>query len=53
MVDLAGGRQTVSRVNFSAMLRPAAEDDNDSLSGSRFTALRKFAIEYASQKRDR
>ena len=45
VVDLAGGRQTVRRVNVSAMLRPAAEDDNDSLSGSRFTALRKFAIE--------
>jgi hypothetical protein len=49
VVDLAGGRQTVSRVHVSAMLRPAAEDDNDSLAGSRFTALRKFAIEVCSR----
>jgi hypothetical protein len=44
-IDLAGGRQLVTRVHVSAMLRPAKENDNDSLSGSRFTALRKFAIE--------
>jgi extracellular elastinolytic metalloproteinase len=45
VVDLAGGRQTVSRVQVSAMLRPAGEDASDPDSGSRFTALRKFAIE--------
>ena len=45
VVDLAGGRQVVRRVNVSAMLRPAGEDPSDPDSGSRFTALRKFAIE--------
>ncbi|HEU4513521.1 MAG TPA: M36 family metallopeptidase [Nocardioidaceae bacterium] len=45
VVDLAGGRQVVRRVNVSAMLRPAGEDASDPDSGSRFTALRKFAIE--------
>lgn len=58
-VDLAGGRHTVRRVNVSAMLNPsppdgsevpllaaeAAEADEDPDSGSRFTALRKFALE--------
>ena len=55
-VDLAGKKaRTIRRVGVSALLRPApaqptdvplladAEDDPDS--GSRFTALRKFAIE--------
>ena len=60
-IKLAGtGVQTVHRVNVSAMLRPApasatdvplivgkaAADDPDS--GSRFTALRKFAIDVCS-----
>ncbi|HSE08541.1 MAG TPA: M36 family metallopeptidase [Nocardioidaceae bacterium] len=44
-VDLAGRRRLVTRVNVSAMLRPAGEDASDPDSGSRFTALRKFAIE--------
>ena len=51
-VDLAGDTQTVRRVNVSAYLTPApatdepvplAQDDPDS--GSRFTALRQFALE--------
>jgi hypothetical protein len=43
-VDLAGRRtRTVSRVNVSALLRPADESDADA--GSRFTALRRFALE--------
>lgn len=42
-VDLAGGTHTVTRVNVSAYLSPATETDADS--GSRFTALRKFALE--------
>ncbi len=53
-VDLAGGQQTVRRVQVSAMLTPAttgggdipvAQVDEDPDSGSRFTALRQFAIE--------
>lgn len=53
-VDLAGGTSTVRRLVVSAMLRPAdteggdvplAQVDEDPDSGSRFTALRKFAIE--------
>ncbi len=48
-VDLAGGKQTVKSVVVSAMLRPAADDDNDADSGQRFTALRQFAIEVCNQ----
>ncbi|HEU5038665.1 MAG TPA: M36 family metallopeptidase [Nocardioides sp.] len=52
-VDLAGGAHTVRRVQVSAMLNPAPADpteiplaqDPDPDSGSRFTALRKFALE--------
>ena len=55
-VDLAGRRQTVRRVQVSAMLNPApasgtdvplavGQVDEDPDSGSRFTALRRFAIE--------
>ncbi|WP_028637603.1 M36 family metallopeptidase [Nocardioides sp. URHA0032] len=52
-VDLAGGVHTVRRVQVSAMLTPAPADgtevplakDPDPDSGSRFTALRKFALE--------
>jgi extracellular elastinolytic metalloproteinase len=52
-VDLAGGVHTVRRVQVSAMLNPAPPDpseiplatDPDPDSGSRFTALRRFALE--------
>ena len=53
-VDLAGDQQTVRRVQVSAMLSPAPTDPNalpvdvavdDPDSGSRFTALRQFALE--------
>lgn len=52
-VDLAGGVHTVRRVQVSAMLNPAPADpteiplaaEPDPDSGSRFTALRKFALE--------
>jgi hypothetical protein len=54
-VDLAGGRRTIDKVTVSAMLRPAdpAQDEDpnqpDDESGSRFTALRQFAIEVCTQ----
>jgi extracellular elastinolytic metalloproteinase len=54
-VDLAGGQSVVRSVRVSAMLRPpnpdADDDPNqpDEESGSRFTALRKFAIETCVQ----
>jgi extracellular elastinolytic metalloproteinase len=50
-VDLAGGVHRVRRVQVSAMLNPAPADPNevplaaDPDSGSRFTALRQFALE--------
>ncbi|WP_299051526.1 M36 family metallopeptidase [uncultured Nocardioides sp.] len=45
-VDLAGGVRTVRRVQVSAMLRPAAaEGEDDTDAGSRFTSLRRFALE--------
>ena len=52
-IDLAGGKHTIRRVNVSAMLNPAPASgteipfavDEDPDSGSRFTALRKFALE--------
>jgi hypothetical protein len=51
-VDLAGEVQTVRRVQVSAMLTPAPADPDalplaqeDPDSGSRFTALRQFALE--------
>lgn len=45
-VDLAGGVSTIRRVQVSALLNPVdGADDVDQLSGSRFTALRQFAIE--------
>jgi hypothetical protein len=48
-VDLAGDTpQTIRSVKVSALLNPAADNttgDTDADSGSRFTALRKFAIE--------
>ena len=48
VVDLAGGRHTIRQVQVSAMLRPAGNDQSDPDSGSRFTALRKFAIDVCS-----
>ncbi len=42
-VDLAGRTSTIKTVAVSAYLRPAYDGDADA--GSRFTALRKFAIE--------
>lgn len=45
-VDLAGGVSTIRRVQVSALLNPVdGEEDIDQNSGSRFTALRQFAIE--------
>jgi hypothetical protein len=49
VVDLAGGRHVVTRVNVSAMLRPAGADSSDPDSGSRFTALRRFAIDVCTR----
>jgi hypothetical protein len=55
-VDLSGGRHQVRRVVVSALLRPAegggsdiplAQEDPDS--GSRFTALRRFALEVCAR----
>ena len=56
VVDLAGGVQTVRRVQVSAMLRPAPADPSDVPlaadpdSGSRFTALRRFALEACTSR---
>lgn len=45
-VDLAGGVATIRRVQVSALLNPVdGTEDVDQSSGSRFTALRRFAIE--------
>lgn len=45
MVDLAGTRpQLVSRVQVSALLRPAIEGDADPGGQNRFTALRQFEL---------
>ncbi len=58
VVDLAGGVQTVRRVQVSAMLRPAPADPSDVPlaadpdSGSRFTALRRFALEACTSSCD-
>jgi extracellular elastinolytic metalloproteinase len=57
-VDLAGGVHKVRRVQVSAMLNPAPADPNeiplaaepDPDSGSRFTALRRFALEACTAK---
>jgi extracellular elastinolytic metalloproteinase len=43
-VDLAGGVQTVRRVQVSAMLRPQIPTDADSAGQSRYSALRQFRI---------
>jgi extracellular elastinolytic metalloproteinase len=59
-VDLAGGVHTVRTVRVSAQLRPTADSDvnsrglvgtidEDPESGSRFTAMRSFAIEVCTQ----
>jgi extracellular elastinolytic metalloproteinase len=51
VIDLAGGVRTVHRIQVSAMLRPAPASATDVPlaadpdSGSRFTALRRFAVE--------
>ncbi len=52
-VDLAGGAHLLSTVRVSAMLSPAAADDEDQDSGSRFTAVRRFAIEVCVQSAGR
>lgn len=45
-VDLAGGSQLIRSVRVSALLRPTTgTGDPDPASGSRFTALRRFAVE--------
>ncbi|MCD6639071.1 MAG: M36 family metallopeptidase [Nocardioides sp.] len=57
-VDLAGGVQTVRRVGVSAFLTPAPASDSpvplaeDPDSGSRFTALRRFALEACTSECD-
>ena len=52
-VDLAGKKaKTIRRVGVSALLRPAEENDIDPDSGSRFTALRKFAIDVCASACD-
>ncbi len=45
-IDLAGGTHTIRRVQVSALLNPPeAKGENNPDSGSRFTALRRFAVE--------
>lgn len=44
MVALGGGRQSVSRVNVSAQLRPVIVGDPDAGGQNRFTAVRQFEI---------
>ena len=52
-IDLAGGTHTSAGSHVSAMLNPAPPDGTevplaqDPDSGSRFTALRRFALERA------
>ncbi|WP_298760475.1 M36 family metallopeptidase [uncultured Nocardioides sp.] len=49
-VDLAGKKSKIRRVQVSALLNPVdGADDIDQLSGSRFTALRQFAIEVCTK----
>ena len=50
-VNLGGGTQMVRAVKVSAMLRPVPDqaEEPDPLAGSRFTALRKFAIETCTE----
>lgn len=43
-VDLAGGVQTIRRVQVSAMLRPPVTGDVDAGTQSRFSALRQFRV---------
>ena len=61
VVDLAGGARTLRTARVSAMLRPAdasgeelpvAAADEDPDAGSRFTALRRFALEVCLQSAD-
>ena len=58
VIDLAGGAHRIRSANVSAMLRPGdasgsevplAAVDEDPDAGSRFTALRRFAIEVCLQ----
>jgi hypothetical protein len=57
-VDLAGGVHRIHRVQVSAMLNPAPADPSeiplavepDPDSGSRFTALRRFALEACTER---
>ena len=44
VVDLAGGQHQVSRVQVSAMLRPAITGDPDPGGQNRFSALRQFRV---------
>jgi hypothetical protein len=44
VVDLAGDRHTVTRVQVSAMLRPAILGDPDAGGQNRFSALRQFRV---------
>jgi hypothetical protein len=44
VVDLAGGRHLVSRVQVSAMLRPPIPGDPDPDTQNRFSALRQFRV---------
>jgi len=43
-VDLAGGVQTVSRIQVSAQLRPPITGDPDAGTQNRFTALQQFRV---------
>ncbi|MGK5683027.1 M36 family metallopeptidase [Actinoplanes sp. URMC 104] len=43
-VDLAGGAQTVRRVQVSAQLRPPVTGDPDAGTQNRYTALRQFKV---------
>jgi extracellular elastinolytic metalloproteinase len=49
-VRLAGGLQSISAAKVSALLRPAASGDTDPDSGSRFTALRQFALQACTEQ---
>jgi len=44
VVDLAGARHRVTRVQVSAMLRPQITTDSDADVQNRFTALRQFRV---------
>ena len=50
-VNLGGGRQMIRAIKVSAMMRPVPDStsSNDPQAGSRFTALRQFAIETCNE----